>query len=71
MHDYDDLEIELTPLPKAFYISILRYPDSIGFKELSKYREELFEIYKHILNVTDLDQIKKALTILLIVVLIQ
>lgn len=59
--EYDDLEIELTPLPKAFYIFMLRYSDGIRFKELSMYREELIEIYKHVGNRTDMDQIKKSI----------
>lgn len=59
--DYDNLEIELTPLPKAFYIFMLRYPEGIRFKELSNYREELNEIYKHIGNRSDLNQIKKSI----------
>lgn len=46
--DYDNLEIVLTPLPKAVFLLFLQYPDGIQFKYLSDYRDELMAIYKQI-----------------------
>ena len=43
--DYNNMEIEMTPLPKAVFILFLRHPDGIAFKCLPDYREELKEIY--------------------------
>jgi len=43
--DFDDLEIALTPLPKALYILYLRHLEGIAFKTLADYREELLELY--------------------------
>ena len=43
--DYNNMEIEMTPLPKAVFILFLRHPEGIVFKWLPDYREELKEIY--------------------------
>ena len=60
--DYGNIEINLPPLHKSFYILMLRYPAGIRFKELSNYRKELIEIYKQVGNRSDSDQIKKSVT---------
>ncbi|BDQ10786.1 hypothetical protein [Sediminibacterium sp. TEGAF015] len=60
--DYGNIEINLPPLHKSFYILMLRYPEGIRFKELSNFRNELIEIYKHVGNRSDIDQIKKSIT---------
>ena len=44
--DYSDMEITMTPLPKAVFLLYLRHPDGIMFSYLPDYREELLEIYK-------------------------
>ena len=46
--DYNNREIELTPLVKAVYLLFLRHPEGIIFKHLTDYRDELKEIYKQI-----------------------
>lgn len=43
--DYNNMEIEMTPLPKAVFILFLRHPEGIVFKCLPDYKEELKEIY--------------------------
>lgn len=46
--DYNNKEIDMTPLVKAVYLLFLRHPEGITFKYLTDYREELIEIYKKI-----------------------
>lgn len=48
LKDYNELEIKMTPLPKALFILFLRHPEGIVFKFLPDYREELNDIYKKI-----------------------
>ena len=43
--DYDNKEIEMTPLPKAVFLLFLKHPKGIIFKCLPDYREELKDIY--------------------------
>ena len=43
--DYDDMEIEMSPLPKAVFLLFLRHEEGIMFKYLVDYREELQQIY--------------------------
>ena len=43
--DYNNEEIEMTPLVKAVYILFLVHPEGIPFKHLGDYREELMDIY--------------------------
>jgi hypothetical protein len=59
--DYQNIEIELTPLPKTFYFFMLKHPEGIAFKELPKYRSELINIYTKVGNRYDLDQIQKSI----------
>lgn len=44
--DYDNMEIQMTPIVKAVYILFLRHPEGIIFKHLVDYREELKKIYE-------------------------
>lgn len=46
--DYDNMEIEMTPLVRAVYILFLRHPEGIVFKHLIDYRTELQKIYEDI-----------------------
>ena len=48
LNDYFDMEIFMTPLPKAVYILFLRHPEGITFKSLTDYRQELTDIYNRI-----------------------
>lgn len=44
--DFNQLEIEMTPLPKSLFILFLRHPEGISLKSLIDYKTELLEIYK-------------------------
>lgn len=46
--DYNNMEIQMTPLVKAVYLLFLRHPEGIVFKHLMDYRDELKDIYKKI-----------------------
>lgn len=59
--DYDNLEIELTPLPKTLFIFLLKHPEGIKLKELYEHRSELIEIYGQIGNRMDMEQITKSI----------
>lgn len=43
-------EIELTPLPKSFYLFMLRHPEGVLFRDLRKHRNELIDIYGKVGN---------------------
>jgi hypothetical protein len=59
--DYENIEIELTPLPKTLFIFLLKHPEGVKFKELYQHKNELIEIYGQIGNRLDLDQITKSI----------
>jgi len=59
--DYNNMEIELSPLPKALFILFLKHPDGIRFKELSQYRDELERIYLTISNREDIGDMAKSI----------
>jgi hypothetical protein len=42
---YDNVEVELSPLPKAVYILFLKHPKGIAFKDLPKYKTEVWMIW--------------------------
>lgn len=48
--DYNNIEVELTPLPKAVFLLFLRHPEGIVFKEIGDYFLELLGIYRIILG---------------------
>lgn len=48
--DYNNVEITMSPLPKAVYLLFLKHPEGILFKYLGDYYEELLDIYKEIGN---------------------
>ena len=43
--DYDNREVEMTPVHKAVYLLFLNHPEGIEFKKLSEYRDELLLYY--------------------------
>jgi hypothetical protein len=56
---YDNLEIEMKPIPKSLYILFLRYPDGIILKDIADYEDELWKIYNHISNWEDFDRMRQ------------
>jgi hypothetical protein len=44
--DYNNMEIELTPLHKAIYFLFLNHPEGIRLKDLSEHHKELCNYYK-------------------------
>jgi hypothetical protein len=46
--DFNNLEIVMTPLPKAIFLLFLQYPLGMLLKHLPDYQNQLFEIYKQI-----------------------
>ena len=48
--DYNNMEITMSPLPKAVYLLFLKHPEGISFKQLRYYYTELLDIYKQISN---------------------
>jgi len=43
---FENMEIQMTPLPKALFILFLRHPNGIHLSSLIDYKQELLEIYK-------------------------
>ena len=43
--DYDNKEVEMTPVHMAVYLLFLNHPEGIEFKKLSEYRDELLRYY--------------------------
>ena len=58
--DYGNMEIKMTPLPKAVYFLFLDYPRGIMFRDLSKpeYMRKLNFIYKTLSNRSDYTKIQ-------------
>lgn len=48
--DYNNMEITMSPLPKAVFLLFLKHPEGIPFKLLNDYYPELLDIYKQISN---------------------
>lgn len=48
--EFENLEVQLGPLPKAVFILFLRHPEGIVLKEIGDYFLELLEIYKVVMG---------------------
>ncbi len=44
--EYNNVEVQLRPLPRAVFLLFLRHPEGIILKEMGDYFKELLEIYK-------------------------
>ena len=51
--DYHNMEIEMTPLPKAVFLLFLKHEEGIPFKFLSDYEDELRDIYMRLTDRSD------------------
>ena len=58
--DYNNMEIEMTPLVKAVYFLFLRHPDGIIFKHLGDYQKELLSIYSDVRDGWLTDEMKRS-----------
>lgn len=59
--DYNNLEIEMYPLPKAVFFLFLNHPEGILFKNLPDYRDELIAIYKKISGRENIRKMEKSI----------
>lgn len=48
--EYNNVEVQLHPLPKAVFILFLRHPEGIRLKEIGDYFTELWLIYKTVMG---------------------
>jgi tetratricopeptide (TPR) repeat protein len=58
---YNNIEVELTPLPKAVFLLFLNHPEGILLKCMIDHKEELLEIYKMITGRESLTEVKKSI----------
>lgn len=56
--DYNNKEIQMTPIHKAVYFLFLGHPEGIEFKMLQDYRDELITLYKKVKPTYTRDSVK-------------
>lgn len=59
--DYNNLEIEMGPLPKTVFLFLLKHPEGVLFKELRPHVNELVDIYSKVGNRLDMDKIRDSI----------
>jgi len=59
--DYGNIEIEMTPLPKAIFFLYLRHPEGIPYKYLPDYQDELMELYILLKSTTDRHKMRESI----------
>lgn len=62
--DYDNKEVEMTPVHKAVYLLFLNHPEGIEFKKLSEYRDELLGYYMVTAKLMDKQTITESVNML-------
>jgi hypothetical protein len=62
--DYDNKEVEMTPVHKAVYLLFLNHPEGIEFKKLSDYRDELLGYYMATAKLMDKQTITESVDML-------
>ena len=62
--DYDNKEVELTPVHKAVYLLFLAHPEGIEFKRLRDYRDELARYYMATARLMDKQAIMESVEML-------
>ena len=62
--DYDNKEVEMTPVHKAVYLLFLNHPEGIEFKKLSEYRDELLQYYMTTARLMDKQTITESVDML-------
>lgn len=56
-----EVEIKMSPLPKALYFLFLNHPEGIILKNMPDYKDELYKIYLALSPAENLDKIKKSI----------
>ena len=59
--DYQNMEIKMSPLPKAVFLLYLKHPEGIRFCDLPDYREELYHIYASFSGRDDANDIRASI----------
>ena len=62
--DYNNREVEMTPVHKAVYLLFLNHPEGIEFKKLSEYRGELLKYYMATAKLMDKQTIVESVDML-------
>ncbi len=62
--DYDNREVEMTPVHKAVYLLFLNHPEGIEFKKLCDYRDELLQYYMTTARLMDKQTITESVNML-------
>ena len=62
--DYDNKEVEMSPVHKAVYLLFLNHPEGIEFKKLSDYRDELLGYYMATAKLMDKQTITESVDML-------
>ena len=62
--DYDNKEVEMSPVHKAVYLLFLNHPEGIEFKKLSEYRDELLGYYMATAKLMDKQTITESVDML-------
>ena len=63
--DYDNKEVEMSPVHKAVYLLFLNHPEGIEFKKLSDYRDELLGYYMATAKLMDKQTITESVDMLI------
>ncbi len=56
-----EVEIKMSPLPKALYFLFLNHPEGIILKNMPDYKDELYKIYLALSPAENIDKIKKSI----------
>jgi hypothetical protein len=59
--DYNNIEITMSPLPKAVFLLFLKHPEGILFKKLHDFKPELKEIYEQISSREDMIKASRSI----------
>ena len=62
--DYDNKEVEMTPVHKTVYLLFLNHPEGIEFTKLSEYRDELLQYYMSTAKLMDKQTITESVDML-------
>ena len=62
--DYNNKEVEMTPVHKAVYLLFLDHPEGIEFKKLCEYRDELLQYYMSTAKLMDKQTITESVDML-------